>query len=79
MLEYLKTNSIAVLDWHTRSPDLNIIENMWHLMEEVVYSNKQYNEPKWTIMCSGKMWKEVQLGNKNESIQNNSWTFAKGR
>ena len=40
---------ITVLTSPTCNPNLNIIENVWHLMEEVVYSNKQYNDQKELI------------------------------
>ena len=42
-------NKMAVFTWPARKSDLNIIENMWPLMEEVVYSDKQCNDRKKLI------------------------------
>lgn len=39
-----------LLDWPSRSPDLNIIENVWHMLSNIVYDGKQYSdvESLWT-------------------------------
>ena len=47
--EYLNPNKMAVFIWPEHKPDLNIIENVWQLMEEVEYSDKQYNDRKELI------------------------------
>lgn len=42
--EFLEANDVEVLDWPAKSPDLNIIENMWGQLVRVVYaSGRQYN------------------------------------
>jgi len=42
-LKYLETAKISTFEWPSYSPDLNIQENIWHLISEVVYDQKQFN------------------------------------
>jgi len=42
--EWFRQNDIAVLDWPSKSPDLNIMENLWGLLVRRVYANgKQFD------------------------------------
>ena len=34
--------SVELLDWPSRSPDLNLIENCWAMIASIVYDSKQY-------------------------------------
>ena len=43
------TNNIELLNWPSYSPDLNIIENSWSVMNDLVYKNKQYHNKKELI------------------------------
>lgn len=42
-LGYLKDNNIKLLKWPPRSPDMNLIENIWAHLSYKVYENKQYS------------------------------------
>lgn len=33
---------VELLPWPSRSPDLNIIENVWSMLARIVYDNRQY-------------------------------------
>lgn len=39
---FFKSSNISVLKWPARSPDLNIIEDVWKLLSDMVYDGPQY-------------------------------------
>lgn len=43
-MEFLDENDVEVLDWSSKPPDLNIIENVWEQLASHLYaSGRQYN------------------------------------
>ena len=42
-LRYMKTAKIDLLEWPSMSPDMNIQENIWHIISEEVYDRKQFD------------------------------------
>jgi hypothetical protein len=40
---YLKSAKINTFDWPAMSPDLNIQENVWKIISDLVYDQKQYD------------------------------------
>lgn len=58
---FLSSNSIRVLDWPPRSPDLNIIEHVWHYLKTEVYKLQH-------ATCKDDLW------SKTESVMPTMWS-----
>jgi transposase len=39
---FLEENNIKILEWPPRSPDLNLMENIWQMISEKVYNRPQF-------------------------------------
>jgi len=36
-----ETSDINIIDWPSRSPDINIVENIWKMLSDIVYDGNQ--------------------------------------
>ena len=60
-------NKIEVLPWPAKSPDLNIIENLWGILARAVYANgRQFDTKNELTEAILKHWREIS----QETIQN---------
>lgn len=51
--QWLQEANMQILEWPTRSPDLNVIENYWHMLSSRVYAKGSFNT------CDG-LWKAIE-------------------
>ena len=59
-LEWLEANQVSVLDWPSRSPDLNPIENLWGWLVRIVYRNgRQFQTTESLQRAIEEAWNEV--------------------
>ncbi len=52
-IKWIEANFYRIISWPSKSPDLNIIENVWNLMEKIVYDGKQH-------ATKGELWTTIQ-------------------
>ena len=38
--EYMKRTGIRVIEWSPKSPDLNVVEDFWKRLSDLVYDGK---------------------------------------
>ncbi len=49
--EWLKKNKIKVLEWPSQSPDLNLIEMLWHDLKQSIHDQKPSNVAELKQFC----------------------------
>lgn len=57
---WFEANSVKLLDWPARSPDLNPIENLWGILARQVYQNgAQYRSKQELASSIENAWKQI--------------------
>ena len=67
--DWFKTKHIEVLDWPTKCPNLNPIENLWRILSRRVYKNKRQFEDRETLKsCIKQYWNKSPLETRRKLI-----------
>ncbi|KAK3555833.1 hypothetical protein QTP86_029038 [Hemibagrus guttatus] len=56
--EWLKKNKMKTLEWPSQSPDLNLIEMLWHNLKKVVHARKPSNVAELQQFCKDE-WAKI--------------------
>lgn len=60
--QWMESNDIDLLDWPAKSPDLNIIENVWGQLARDVYADgKQYENVKDLENAIWVAWSKIEI------------------
>ncbi len=49
--EWFKKNKMKVLEWPSQSPDLNLIEMLWHDLKQFIHARKPSNVAELKQFC----------------------------
>ena len=59
----------ALLEWPSRSPNLNIIENTWKMLEDIIYKENQFDNKRQLMDAINLAAEKIQVEMKDK-IQN---------
>ena len=45
-MTWFEDSKISLIEWPPRSPDINWIENVWKMLSDIVYDQKQFQNKK---------------------------------
>ena len=58
--KWLEAEQVSIMDWPSRSPDLNPIENLWSFLARKVYEDsKQYNSTNELEKAIVRIWNQI--------------------
>ena len=60
MTEFFRQEKTNRIEWPSRSPDINIMENVWSIMVSKIYLNNQYYRKEELINAINKAANEIE-------------------
>ena len=67
---YFETQNFELIECPAKSPDLNLMENIWKMFSDIIYSNNQPRNLKELrlVICHSNTGKQGQTGNNRKSL-----------
>jgi len=60
--DWFESNSVSVLSWPAKFPDLNIIENVWGAMVRLVYKDgRHFENLEELVEAVASAWESIEL------------------
>ena len=69
VMDWFRKEKIPLIEWPSRSPDFNIIENVWKMLEDIIYKENQFDSKRKLMDAINLATEHVQL-EMREKIQN---------
>jgi len=66
--EFFNRSSIRTLNWPPRSPDLNIAENVWKMLSDIVYNRRQSTNKQNLVDAINGAFMEINMNRRDDVI-----------
>jgi len=75
--EFFKTQHFQIIEWPSKSPDINLMENIWKMLSDIIYSS---NQPKNKEELRKRLFQAVdQINSEKRDISTNLYNTFRER
>ena len=66
--KFLKDANVPIIKWPSKSPDLNIVEDVWKMISDIVYDGPQFQNLKDLELKVKNAIEAINCGNRNSIL-----------